>query len=195
MSDDLEEMLGAVFGEQFKACHRKGRGRAQKTIDLIAAAIRILEEIQPATVRAVCYRLFVEKLISSMEKTNTNRVSRLLVEAREEGDLPWEWIVDEARRAESVTTWQNPQQIINAAVNGYRRDYWVDHREWVEVWSEKGTVRGTLESVLNEYGVTFRVMHGYGSATVINDVAEMTANANRLLTVLYVGDRDPAVCT
>ena len=30
-----------------------GRGKAQATLDLIDAAIRILEEIQPASVRAV----------------------------------------------------------------------------------------------------------------------------------------------
>ena len=98
---------------------RQGRG-GQKSIDLIDAAIRILEEIQPATVRAVCYRLFVEKLIDSMEKANTNKVSRLLVQAREEGGLPWEWIVDETREAECVNTWANPQEIIDATVEGYR---------------------------------------------------------------------------
>jgi len=60
------------------------------------------------------------------------------------------------------------------------------------VWSEKGTVRGTLASVLDEYGVTFRVMHGYGSATAIHDIAEETAKNPKPLTVLYVGDWDPS---
>jgi hypothetical protein len=39
----------------------------------------------------------------------------------------------------------------------------------VEVWSEKGTVRGVLDPVLKEYGVGFRVMHGFGSATSVYD--------------------------
>ena len=47
----------------------------------------------------------------------------------------------------------------------YRRDRWSDQPHWIEVWSEKGTVRGTLAPVLLDYGVTFRVMHGYGSTT------------------------------
>ena len=34
----------------------------------------------------------------------------------------------------------------------------------IEVWSEKGTVRGTLSPILDRYAVTFRVMHGHGSA-------------------------------
>ena len=45
------------------ALKRQGRGKSKASLQLIDAAIRILEEIQPASVRAVCYRLFVEKLI------------------------------------------------------------------------------------------------------------------------------------
>lgn len=42
------------------------RGKSGRSIKLIAAAQCILEEIQPASVRAVCYRLFVEGLIPYM---------------------------------------------------------------------------------------------------------------------------------
>jgi hypothetical protein len=169
-----------------------GRGKAPKNIYLIDAAIRIFQEIQPASVRACCYRLFVEGFIPSMEKQHTARVSKQLTDAREAGELPWEWVVDETRRAETISTWKDPAQIIRAAVQGYRRDYWQDQPEWIEVWSEKGTVRGTLAPVLDEYGITFRVMHGFGSATVMHDIAEMSASCEKRLTVLYVGDRDPS---
>ena len=72
----------------------------------------------------------------------------------------------------------------------YRRDFWQQQRVRVEVWSEKGTVRGVLQPVLDEYGVGFRVMHGFGSATAINDVCE--DGDGRLLIILYVGDFDPS---
>lgn len=85
-----------------------GRGKSQKTIALIEAAIRILEEIQPASVRAVCYRLFTEKLIPSMEKKYTNAVSRQLVYAREQGKLRWDWIVDETRSALGWNQYSDP---------------------------------------------------------------------------------------
>jgi hypothetical protein len=169
-----------------------GRGRSQKSIDLVDAAIRILEEIQPASVRAVCYRLFVEGLIPSMEKTNTNRVSTQLVWARENDKIQWERVVDETRRPERISSWSNPTELLNAAVRQYRRDYWAEQPEWIEVWSEKGTVRGTLAPVLDEYGVTFRVLHGYGSATTLHDVAGESSESDKYLTVLYVGDRDPS---
>lgn len=55
-----------------------GRGKSRKTIALISAASRILEEIQPASIRAVCYRLFTIGVISSMKKSETNKVSTQL---------------------------------------------------------------------------------------------------------------------
>jgi hypothetical protein len=169
-----------------------GRGRAQKTIDLVDACIHILEEIQPATVRAVCYRLFVAKLIPSMEKTNTNRISRLLTQAREDGALDWDWVVDETREPERISSWQDVAEFGESVKRAYRRDYWTTQLDWIEVWSEKGSVRGTLAPILNRYGITFRVMHGHGSATAVHAAAEETGNSDKTLTVLYVGDWDPS---
>jgi hypothetical protein len=166
------------------------RGPGKRSLDLIATSYEILQEIQPATVRAVCYKLFVRRLISSMAKSETNSVSRLLRLARERGEIPWAWVVDETREAERVAAWDNPQAYALAVVRSYRRDYWSQQPIRVEVWSEKGTVRGLLAPVLEEYGVTFRVTHGYSSATSIHQIAEETAD-NPILA-LYVGDWDPS---
>lgn len=171
---------------------RRGRGKAQATLELIEACQEILAEIQPASVRAVCYRLFTMGLIPDMGKGSTNKVSTQLVWARETGAIPWEWIVDETREAEHIAAWSDPDQIINAAVRGYRRDRWQDQPCRVEVWSEKGTVRGTLAPVLNELGVTFRVMHGFASATAVNDIATMSSAVDKPVIALYVGDFDPS---
>jgi hypothetical protein len=141
------------------------RGLGKRSLDIIAASYEILSEINPATVRAVCYKLFVRRLIDSMAKTETNKVSRLLRIARERSEIPWEWIVDETCEAERVAAWDNPRGYARDVVRSYRRDYWSQQPIRVEVWSEKGTVRGLLAPVLEENGVTFRVMHGYGSTT------------------------------
>src|SRR5207248_7015785 len=128
--------------------------------------------LQPATVRAVCHRLFVAKLIDSMAKTETNKISRLLTLARENDKIPWPWIVDETRSAERISAWDDPTQFARSVVTSYRRDYWSQQSIKIEVWSEKGTVRGTLAPVLDAYGLTFRVMHGYSSATAIRQIAD-----------------------
>lgn len=174
------------------SAQKRGRGKAQKTLALINAAVRILEEIHPASIRAVCYRLFAEGLIPSMEKTNTNRVSNLLARAREEGVLSWDWVVDETREAERISSWRDVAEFGDAVKRSYRRNYWTMQPAWIEVWSEKGTIRGTLAPVLAKYGITFRVMHGHGSATAIHSAAEETRESTKPLTVLYVGDWDPS---
>jgi hypothetical protein len=166
------------------------RGRSRRTLDLIAAAYVILSEIKPATVRAVCYKLFTAGLIASMAKNETNKVSRLLTLAREANVISWEWIVDETRAAERVAAWDDPEDYARAVINSYRRDYWSQQQVPVEVWSEKGTVRGTLAPVFDEYGVTFRVMHGYSSSTAVQQIAKETANQRRI--AFYVGDWDPS---
>lgn len=169
-----------------------GRGKSQRSLELIDAAADILAEIQPASVRAVCYRLFVAGVIDSMSKANTNRVSTQLVYARENGIIPWGWIVDETREAETVGTWSSPQEIFEAAARQYRYDYWSEQPSRIEVWSEKGTVRGTLAPILQRYAVTLRVMHGHASATAVNDAAELSVISDKPFIVIYVGDRDPS---
>jgi hypothetical protein len=146
------------------------RGKSKKSLELTESCSEILSEIQPATVRAVCYRLFALRLLKSMRKNDTNKISRLLTDAREKALIPWEWIVDETREAERVAGWENPKAYIEVVKRAYRRDHWALQPERVEVWSEKGTVRGMLAPVLQEYGVTFRVMHGYASATTVRQV-------------------------
>jgi hypothetical protein len=81
------------------------------------------------------------------------RVYRLLREAREQGIIPWEWIVDETRGIERVSTWSNPAEYAECVAKSYRRDFWDQQRHRVQVWSEKGTVRGLLAPVLDEYAV------------------------------------------
>jgi hypothetical protein len=74
----------------------------------------------------------------------------------------------------------------------YRRNRWAQQPRQIEVWSEKGTVRGTLAPVLDKYGVTFRVLHGYSSATTVNEIAEESQDYDEPLLTLYVGDWDPS---
>ena len=95
----------------------KARGRAQHSKDVIDVSYEILQEIKPATVRAVCYKLFVRRLMPSMAKSETNKISRLLRLARENNEIPWEWIVDETREAERISAWDNPQAYAHAVVN------------------------------------------------------------------------------
>jgi hypothetical protein len=176
--------------EQTDTGSKKGRGMAQRSLNLIDAMYTVAEASQPITGRGVGYKLFAAGLIPSMARSEMQRVYRLLKEARERGDIPWEWIVDETREFERVSTWDNPAEYARCVAQSYRRDFWNQQPVRCEVWSEKGTVRGVLQPVFDEYAIGFRVMHGFSGATTVHDVSQ--DDDDRELIVLYVGDLDPS---
>jgi hypothetical protein len=187
-----DDYLGIPPEEYFRTGSKKGHGRglARKSLDLIESMYSLIEAAQPITGRGVGYKLFVAKLIASMATGEMAKVYRLLKLARERGTIPWKWIVDETRELERVSTWDDPAEYACAVARSYRRDFWNQQPVRVEVWSEKGTVRGVLAPVLDHYAVGFRVMHGFSSATAIYDVCQ--DDDGRELIALYVGDFDPS---
>jgi hypothetical protein len=185
--------------EQNGPSTKKVRGRSQASQDMIAQMHDIAAECQPITGRGIGYKLFSAGIIPTMSITKDANgkkhdpmrpIYRLLKIAREEGIIPWSWIVDETRALERQPTWANPAEYAECVVRSYRRQCWDQQGCRVEVWSEKGTVRGVLAPVLDDYGVGFRVMHGFSSATIVNDIAE--DDDGRPLIALYVGDCDPS---
>jgi hypothetical protein len=117
-----------------------------------------------------------------------------MTEMRECSTLDWRQVVDGSRLVDRANVWKNPTQIINAAVRTYRRDYWQDQPTLIEVWSEKSTIQGVIGPVLDEFGVTFRVMKGFGSFTALKQAAEdsLEMPQGHKGVILYLGDFDPS---
>ena len=170
---------------------KKGRGRAQKSLDLIEAMYAAAEAAQPITGRGIGYKLFIAGLIPSMARSEMQRVYRLLKEAREEGAIPWEWIVDETR-----TRWNEQQPgpilphmsvasrdpIVATSGTNSPPDRSLERR--------RAPFAACWQPVLDQYAVGFRVMHGFSSATSVHDVAD--DDDGREVIALYVGDYDPS---
>jgi hypothetical protein len=178
------------MSEQIETSSKKVRGMAKASLDLIDTMFAIAERTQPITGRGVGYKLFSKLLIPSMKRKEMQRVYRLLKQGREQDIIPWEWIVDETRYLEKVSTWANPDQYMRSLERRYRKEFWDQQPVRCEVVSEKGTVRGVLAPVLDKYGVGFRVMHGFTSATTAYDLSQ--DDDGRELILLYVGDFDPS---
>jgi hypothetical protein len=186
-SEQFEASIKLTPDDQIEPSIKKVRGRNKATVKLVEAMRKIAEETHPITGRGVGYKLFTLGLIAGMHEMN--KVYRALKHAREDEIIPWEWIIDETRELEQIDTWYNPRHCANGFF--YRRDLWQDQPDRVEVWSEKGTVRGVLWPVLSKLGVGFRVMHGFASATSVWD-ASNNANDDRPMVALYIGDYDPS---
>jgi hypothetical protein len=155
---------------------------------LIERANIILGEIQPAGVRAICYRSFVNGWLPSMAKNDTDTVSRHLVSAREQEIIPWDWIVDETRPEERYPQWVDIPAYLKVVEHSYRLDYWRQQSVRLQVVSEKATVGGILRPVLHTYGVGWCYVHGYNSATKVHETAEVILRDTRRLAMLYAGD-------
>jgi hypothetical protein len=100
------------------------REKTTTILAFIEACHSILQEIQPASVRATAYQLFVRHLLPSMENACTNKVSSPLVYAREHSIVPWEWIVDEAREGEREAVGQRLVRRAPGKVTGRMRGCW-----------------------------------------------------------------------
>jgi hypothetical protein len=169
------------------------RGKSKSRLELRQACYERLQETQPASVRSVAYYLFnVLQLIPSMHKREVARVGDEIRQAREDGTIPWEWVVDESRQLEKRPSWNDPEEFMESVIPQYRLDYWEQQPVAVEVWSEKSTVSGTLRPIIRRFGVGYRSMHGFTSATKIHDIADLTLSLDKPLRVLYVGDFDPS---
>src|SRR3954447_20082552 len=86
------------------------QGEWKETTELIDAAIRILKQIQPATVRQTFYQLIVALVIENCDAAY-RRVSRVLTIARRDGRVPFEWIVDRSRQTIDATDWRDLKQL------------------------------------------------------------------------------------
>jgi len=131
-----------------------------KTIKLIEAARDVLAENQPMTVRQVYYQLFSGQVIEN-NRSAYQAVSSALVDARQEGLIPWEWIEDRLRRPRYVSMWDDLGDFVGSVGRQYRRDVWATQPRLVECWLEKDALSGIFEDVPNPYGVTLNVGRGY----------------------------------
>ena len=146
----------------------------------------------PMTVRGICYQFFIRGVIPDMSPNETKNVSRLLVTARELGMIRWRDIVDETRRVERESSWDDPDDFLATVAEGYRKDRWQDQSRRLLMISEKATIGGVLRPTLQEHGVGFLVVHGWSSATAVYDLALLSRSDSRPLELVYVGDHDPS---
>jgi len=141
-------------------------------------------------VRGLCYQCFVRGLIESMARRDTSRVSDIIIRARERGEIPWEWIVAEHTKSKHVSQWDDPVDFLRAVRLSYRKDLWTLQPRRPEIWSEKGTVKGILRPIAQNYGLTVRIFGGWGGGSDVYGIAQEIAQSTQPVVPLYVGDLD-----
>lgn len=162
------------------------------TFDLLLRTISIVNAYMVVTVRQVYYIL-----VSSQDIYNNlneyRRIVRILKRARLAGLISFNKVIDDTRKAEKTPSWDSIEDILLAAVNQYRSNWWRDQEFYVEVWLEKRALRRIFYTITNSYDVNLCTGGGYQSwSQVYQAKSRFRANKDKKQILLYFGDLDPS---
>lgn len=169
-----------------------------KTMEVITNADQIISEYRQQgyslTLRQLYYQ-FVARGLLTNSQSSYNRLGRTISEARLAGLIDWDAIVDRTRALNGFSTWETPEDILEAACQSYREDKWQMQPKYVEVWVEKEALAGVVQQACEDYEVPSFSCRGYVSQS------EMWAAAKRMEhkiaddkhpVILHLGDHDPS---
>jgi hypothetical protein len=165
---------------------KKSRGRNKSTIKLVEAMKKIAEESRPITGRGVGYKLFTAGLIENMNQMNV--VYRALKLAREDGIIPWDWIVDETRSLDDYIGSVTIRDAVLERLSVLRLDPWGDDRPPM-VLTESRSLAGVLRNLVWDYAARIASTKGQCGGFLRTVIAPQLREGDR---VLYFGDWDRA---
>lgn len=170
----------------------------KKTLEFLAKVTAIVEDYDKQGYRMTLRQLYYQ-LVSADVIPNTpqqyGHLSRVLTEARIAGLVDWDFIEDRVRVPRAHPHWNDIPDLVNSAVSSYRRDRWLDQKNFCEVWVEKDALSGVLSPITQKFHVTLMVNRGYSSATAMHDAAirlRLQEKEGKKVTIFYIGDHDPS---
>jgi hypothetical protein len=152
----------------------------------------ILEQDNPQTVRQVFYALTVCGVIAKAEIEYHRTVIRLLVDMREAGEIPFEWLADNTRWMRKPATFTGLESCLSNTSKFYRRDLWAAMPTYVEVWCEKDALAGVLMEETEVYDVPLMVARGYSSISFLHSAAMAIKAKEKPCYIYHFGDLDPS---
>lgn len=168
------------------------------TRKLIEQANSIIAEIGAQgfslTLRQLYYQFVARGLLGNDDK-NYKRLGKTVSEARMAGLIDWGAIVDRTRNLKSVSVWDDPQSILQSALDSYRLHKWKNQPNYVEAWVEKDALVGVLERVCTELEVPYFSCRGYTSQSEIWGAAQRLCRklkSKDRVVILHLGDHDPS---
>ncbi len=149
------------------------------------------------TLRHYYYKLLSSGALRLTQKENSGDnaykfLSRILVDAREDGRLPWGAIIDPGRRTFTHWSYDSLAGYVEAeSYSGFRLDPWRGQKRRLEVWVEKDAMAEITNAAVETLRIPVYVAKGYSSATIKN-LAKDRYGDGGCWTMLYCGDFDPS---
>jgi hypothetical protein len=167
-------------------------GFRKSTADLAFAAMTILQEGQPMTLRGCFYRMVSAGWFPSTDVRHYRQLGRILTKLREARVVPFRWIVDGIRDTYRPSSWSGLADFADTVRDAYRKDFWSTLSEYVHVFCEKDAMAGVLRPVTHEFDVALSIVRGYTSVSLAAAVAADWAQIEKPITAYYLGDFDPS---
>ena len=177
---------------RYQASHIK-RARATKAeverrrLELHA----IIEAMRPMTVRQVFYQATVKGLVEKSE-AGYAKVQTDLALMRRDGELPYDWLVDNTRMMRKPRSVSSIKQALDDTARLYRKDLWAEADCYVEIWLEKDALSGVVYPVTSLYDAPLMVARGYASLSFLHGAADYIKELEVPTYLYHMGDFDPS---
>jgi len=171
--------------------------------EIVEEALEVFKQYDSAlTLRQLYYRL-VSKHLFPNTINSYKRLSRVMVKAREQGDVPVNCLEDRSRRilGRGDTGYASAEEFLRRRIAGLKESYkeftmpmWDDQPNYVLVSLEKDALSRLVSDIANQYSVRTFPTRGYPSFTYVNRMATYIRNRlkDKPTVVLYFGDFDPS---
>jgi hypothetical protein len=166
--------------------------KSVSTIHLLQQILPIVAKYYVVTVRQVYYLLVsIQEIFNNLNEYR--RVVRILKRARLAGFIPFQKVIDDTREAKKSPSWNSMEEILRAAINQFRSNWWRDQEQYVEVWLEKRALGRIFYPITNSYDVHLCTGGGYQSwSEVFQASTRFRKHRDKKWIVLYYGDLDPS---
>jgi hypothetical protein len=168
------------------------------SLALIEKANEIIEDYQAQgftlTLRQLYYQ-FVSRDLIPNKQSEYKRLGSVINDARLAGLIDWSAIEDRTRNVRTISTWDDPAQIVEAVAEQYKEDLWDSQDYRPEVWIEKDALVGVIEPVCRRFRVPHFACRGYSSQSeqyAAGKRFEDVAFKGQTPVVLHLGDHDPS---
>lgn len=171
--------------------------------EIVEAALEVFKQYDSAlTLRQLYYRLVSRQMISNTINSY-KRLSRIMVKAREQLDVPVNCLEDRSRRilGRGDTGYASAEEFLRKRIAGLKESYkdftmpmWNEQPNFVLVSLEKDALSRLVGDIANQYSIRTFPTRGYPSFTYVNRMATYIRNRlkGKPTVVLYFGDFDPS---
>ncbi len=171
--------------------------------EIVDAALDIFQQYDTAiTLRQLYYRL-VSRLLIPNTINSYKRLSRIMVKAREDGDVPINCLEDRSRRilGKGDVGYESAEEYLKKKISSLQDSWksftmpmWDEQPRNVMICLEKDALSRIVSRVANRFSVRTFPTRGYPSFSFVQEMSRYITNqlGGKPTVVLYFGDFDPS---